>query len=225
MLKALDTFYGILVVAVFTGLGSGQPESFTASGSSEDRSSAVSKRGWNMLRLGRGLQMLRLGKRGEVPIVRAARRSSEDSGRLDANELYAVLASIMDEPRDQSRRQPPLPRYGRDSNGAARDLLDSIGSEDSSTYDLLSSLNNGPSYFRPAPRGGRYKRSLPEVGDNDFSELEAYFVPGRPYRAVALPRIGRYLASPRLQTKAVPRPRIGRNLESQEETSGSKMSA
>lgn len=228
MWKILETCSCFLVVAVLSGLGKAQPESFSGSAVTDDSTSGANKRGWSMLRLGRGLQMLRLGKRGgnldalrsghQVPMLRAGRGSPDTSGRLDANELYAVLSAILDEPRDQSRRQPPLPRYGRDNNGVARDLLDALASdgESSSNFDLLSSLNNGPSYFRPAPRGGRYKRSLPDAGPADYPSLEDYLVQSRqfarPYssRAVALPRIGRFSGSPRLQAKAVPRPRIGR---------------
>jgi len=148
--------------------------------------------------------MIRLGR--QVPMPRIGRSSPDDTAPLTDDELYAALAAILDQPRDDRRRQPPLPRYGRDSSDAARDLISLLAPDDD---DLSPS-----SYFRPAPRGGRYKRSLPEPqAVNDFSGMEDYNMLqgfGRAYRAVPFARIGRNDGQHRLQAKAVAMPRIGR---------------
>nr|QRC76232.1 myomodulin 3 [Deroceras reticulatum] len=74
-------------------------------------------------------------------------RSSDgqDSSRLSPNEIQNALDSIFADTKEEFRRQPPLPRYGRDSSSAR-------------------------SFFRPAPRGGRYKKSLP-VGRLMFGDF------------------------------------------------------
>lgn len=40
----------------------------------------------------------------------------QDTNRLSTSDIQAAIDSIFDKTRDESRRQPPLPRYGRDSN-------------------------------------------------------------------------------------------------------------
>jgi len=203
---AVDLFYCIVFVAIFSDDGKANAD--------------ISKRSvGSPFRLDRSLQMLRLGKRGgaadmvrvgrQVPMPRIGRSSApDDSAALTDEELFAALAAILDQqPRDDRRRQPPLPRYGRDSGDAARDLLSLLSPDD----DVISLS----SYFRPAPRGGRYKRSLPaeqqqkqatsaaaapgpaqQSSVHGLSGMESYLMSRggfgpRAYRAVPFARIGR----------------------------------
>ncbi|PVD33647.1 hypothetical protein C0Q70_04905 [Pomacea canaliculata] len=66
---------------------------------------ALSRRGWSMMRLGRGLQMLRLGKRSH---------RLDSAQPLTPQDLAVALASSSDDSHGEFRRQPPLPRYGRE---------------------------------------------------------------------------------------------------------------
>ncbi|ESO97371.1 hypothetical protein LOTGIDRAFT_231562 [Lottia gigantea] len=163
----------------------------------EDSLSRVRRGGWSMLRLGRGLQMLRLGKR------------THPSG----------LDIYLD--RDLHERQVPLPRYGKDldwQNFLERHMLGNTEMDEEKresmlplTDPFLSEAIDGYPHMRPAPRGGRFKRSAgrfryyPEVRSEE--------------RAVALPRFGRLIekelkhkdGNDESKERAVPAPRFGRN--------------
>ncbi|BFZ04968.1 hypothetical protein BsWGS_08007 [Bradybaena similaris] len=194
--------------------------------------SVASKQQGAGVRLGRGLQMLRLGKRSielehEVANLRRARSvNPPDSGRLSSNDVQAVLESIFDEPREESRRQPPLPRYGRDSssnvNINGRILADALA-DDANIYPSdIFPLSSARFFFRPAPRGGRYRRSFP-VGRFTFGDFISQDASDR---AFALPRFASIADDiPHLHPKAVPRPRFGRLQNDQSDASFQSKSA
>jgi len=245
--KIMDACYWMVIVVICTEITSATQDSFE---DNDDVSSDVRHR--SLGQLWRGMEMLRMGKRTQdrvmtmlrpgrqVPMPRIGRRSSTDlPGRLNTDQLAAVLAAILDEPRDRdgARRQPPLPRYGRDSDEAARDIFDLLTPEGGSSYlDLIdnnnnNNNNNAATYFRPAPRGGRYKRSLPlapNMPPGSDRELptsdEEYWGTGpfdRSFRAVPFARIGRptktaAYSSKMADKKASPFPRIGRAVKEAE---------
>lgn len=148
------------------------------------------------MRLGRGLQMLRLGKRTSLPF----QHHDNSLHGLTPAQMQAVLVAMLDEEREEFRRQPPLPRYGRELDFE----LESAGN----LYPVYQDTD-GPSDLSPAG-DGRFKRSVEDGEQKQLSD-DTDQAMGR-LRAVALPRIGRYLG--RLYkwrpTKAVPAPRIGR---------------
>ncbi|CAG5129346.1 unnamed protein product [Candidula unifasciata] len=187
-------------------------------------------------RFGRGLQMLRLGKRSTnrdsldlvqaVPSIRRSRSADDpDNSHLSPNDVQAVLASIFDQPRDETRRQPPLPRYGRDSSSSninGRFLADAL-SDDAIIYppDFFP-LSNPRIFFRPAPRGGRYRRSFP-LGRFTYGDFISQDASGRTF---AFPRFGNIVDNvPHVHAKAVPRPRIGRFQNDQSDASFQSKSA
>lgn len=175
------------------------------------------RRGWSMMRLGRGLQMLRLGKRSSLRRLQDKQQQLQQQ-RLDDGEppispeqLRVLLAAMLDESREESRRMPPLPRYGRELDVKLE-----------SSDDIYPSFNDD-SWPHPLPiafsthfPNSRFKRDV-DMSDKN-KPLDEYlpwadFVTSRS-RAVALPRIGRYLGRLRQYShrpaKAVPAPRIGR---------------
>lgn len=188
--------------------------------SGDESSQFRARRGWSMMRLGRGLQMLRLGKRG----------TTTDTGSPSTPEqMRAMLSALVDEGRSEYRRQPPLPRYGRELDLAVNPMT---SPEDAYTWMGQLAFNRGFA-LRPVHYNRRYKRSTDGArggtGGDGYASSSAYpsydlgyYYPGSldtlsssQARAVALPRIGRYLGAgrfqhPRLSTKAVPVPRIGR---------------
>lgn len=97
---------------------------------------------------------------------------------------------------------------------AHRFLADTFSDEPSLYPSDLFSLSNARLFFRPAPRGGRYKRALP-VGIFPMAYGDYILQDGvdRP-RSIALPSYGQFgqffQQIAHLQPKAVPRPRIGR---------------
>jgi hypothetical protein len=125
--------------------------------------------------------------------------------------MRALLAALVDEHRSEFRRQPPLPRYGRELDLATPDDV----------YPLIR-----------LPYGhwaGRYKRSADNAAHRTNSESASsggygpykygFYYPlatsdslsSSQARAVALPRIGRYLSLHKSRpVKAAPIPRIGR---------------
>uniref|UniRef100_A0A0B6XZ18 Uncharacterized protein n=1 Tax=Arion vulgaris TaxID=1028688 RepID=A0A0B6XZ18_9EUPU len=181
----------------------------------------ASKRGYGMTR--RGLQMLRLGKRSaeldslssghQITLQRTARSIDDQSNsRLSSSDVQSVLDSIFDQPRDESRRQPPLPRYGRDgsSNVNGRFLVDAIPDSTGGINPAdFFPFSNQRFFFRPAPRGGRYRRSFP-VGRFAYGDYISQDAIDRS-RSTTFPRFEHFIQDMNhLQTKAVPRPRIGR---------------
>lgn len=120
----------------------------------------VRRAGFNMLRLGRGLQMLRLGKRG-VPMLRLG-RSVDDTM---SNDDLKYLLSLM-----RNSRQVPLPRYGKDLAFEYM-LMNALQNADYEKedprlgfeYDLNMASER---QIRPAPRPGRYRRSVNTPLDN-----------------------------------------------------------
>ena len=146
--------------------------------------------------------MLRLGKRTAHPSLAA------DGAQATPEQMRAMLSAMVDESRSEFRRQPPLPRYGRE-----------LGLTQDSAEELYSLLGDAylsrvlPLHYNRYLHANRFKRSAVvgtkyqnQVSDFDLSEDTSRT------RAVALPRIGRYLG--RLYkfrpVKAVPAPRIGR---------------
>ncbi len=148
-----------------------------------------------MFRLGRGLQMLRLGKRG-LPMTRMGRAPSADYA-LSPEEVRYLLASMSDDSKTLSSRQIPLPRYGKD-------LDYQLGGDDDEKIFRRSAPaveEEELPHLRPAPRGGRFRRS----NLSQFTRLsEKLKELQNRERAVALPRIGRFS-----NERAVPIPRIG----------------
>lgn len=160
-----------------------------------------------MMRLGRGLQMLRLGKRSH---------RVDSAQPLTPQDLAVAIASSSDDSHGEFRRQPPLPRYGRELD------LELEVPEELALSQLRTMTPADLVRAVAALRGDRYKRSADL--DDDLAE--------RKKRAVALPRIGRYLdqlgrlyqwpikSSVSLSrwrtTKAVPAPRIGRQEEDEQ---------
>ncbi|XP_059179287.1 myomodulin neuropeptides 2-like [Physella acuta] len=192
----------LFLIVIFAGYTAAETDPFTDDDVNDDD---VSKRGWSMLRLGRGLQMLRLGKRGatrQIPMLRLGRSSADDV--ISPNDLQALLESLLEIPRDESRRQPPLPRYGRDSSAARRSL--NSDDDDGIPTDFLPPLRK--IVYRPAPRGGRYRRSLSPSDYNDFL-LSRYNYQGQP------------MPERFVEAKAVPRPRIGRGRDDQSDNTSS----
>lgn len=223
----------LLAVLLFTEFGQVVDGSFKDSlgqvlgmgksdGSDSDSVHHLSRRQVPMARFGRSSpdDSLHLLNRRQVTMSRIGRSMSADD---PADDLLFAIAAILDTPRDDHRRQPPLPRYGRDSTSAVRDLLDLLTSESGgASEDVLSSLENRPSYFpRPAPRGGRLKRSLPMDNLQQYLTEEGF---QRGYRAIPFARIGRRTDWPQLakDKKAVPFARIGRSKSLSEPSSKNK---
>lgn len=169
----------------------------------DDEGFERTRRGWSMMRLGRGLQMLRLGKRTAHPAP------AVDGTPSTPEQMRAMLSTMMDESRNEFRRQPPLPRYGRELE-VAQDSAEEL-------YSLLGDAYLSrvlPLHFNRYVHANRFKRSA-VVGtryQNQLSDFDQSDEDSSRTRAVALPRIGRYLG--RLYkfrpAKAVPAPRIGR---------------
>lgn len=166
--------------------------------------SRVRRGGLSMLRLGRGLQMLRLGKRG-IPMMRLGRSTGD---MYSPEELRYLLTALLNDEKTMSDRQLPLPRYGKDLDWQT--FLEGVlrGEEASEVLRrsrpalaILESDDARP--MRPAPRPGRYRRSL--------RPLEPTSIDQSGERAVPIPRIGREREDER--DRAVPVPRIGRCLE------------
>jgi hypothetical protein len=187
-----------------------------ASDSSRAEANA-NKRQYSAAKLSRGLNMLRLGKRS---VNSDSLSPDQANSHLTSNDVQAVLASIFDQPRDESRRQPPLPRYGRDgSNNVKGRLLDDAMIDSSDVYQAdFFPLSSQRFFFRPAPRGGRYRRSVPAerlAYANYISQDSTDRA-----RALAFPRFEQFIEDlSRLQPKAVPRPRIGRYQNDQDTNS------
>ncbi|KAL5007416.1 hypothetical protein ScPMuIL_016222 [Solemya velum] len=166
--------------------------------------SRVRRGGLSMLRLGRGLQMLRLGKRG-IPMMRLGRSTSD---MYSPEELRYLLAALLSDEKSMSERQLPLPRYGKDLDWQT--FLEGVlrGEEASEVLRrsrpalaILESDDARP--IRPAPRPGRYRRSLQTMEPDNLDQSNK--------RAVPIPRIGREREDER--DRAVPVPRFGRCLE------------
>ncbi|XP_046329774.1 myomodulin neuropeptides 2-like [Haliotis cracherodii] len=189
-----------LLVIVYTG------SCYAAA--SDDESEAetshtrVRRNGWSMYRLGRGLQMLRLGKRG-LPMIRLGRTPSSDSA-LTPEEIRYLLTSIMDDSKTLSSRQVPVPRYGKDLDYQTA-YEQSLGDEEDEKIMRRSAspleIDEGVPRLRPAPRGGRFRRSVLSQFTRLSEKLKEL---QNRERAVALPRIGRFS-----KERAVPIPRIG----------------
>ncbi|GFO00096.1 myomodulin neuropeptides 2 [Plakobranchus ocellatus] len=145
----------------------------------------------------------------DVPMLRLGRPFEDDrSATIQATkeQLNAFLREFLESQalRDERRRQPPLPRYGRRSVQLNRR---SNGGNLNSGFVSFEYPDDDP-VFRPPPRGGRYKRSLgfnPALASR--GEFTALFL--TPYESQ---RISRYLQEKQhdMRAKAVPRPRIGR---------------
>nr|ARS01384.1 myomodulin 2 [Deroceras reticulatum]QRC76231.1 myomodulin 2 [Deroceras reticulatum] len=178
---------------------------------------SANKGQFSAARLGRGLQMLRLGKRS---VNLDSLNPDQANSHLTSNDVQAVLASIFDQPRDESRRQPPLPRYGRDSNNNVKGrLLDDAMTDNSGVYQAdFFPLSSQRFFFRPAPRGGRYRKSVP-AGRLAYGSYISQDSVDRA-RALAFPRFDQFIEElSHLQPKAVPRPRIGRYQNDQDTNS------
>ncbi|CAL1548166.1 unnamed protein product [Lymnaea stagnalis] len=189
MKNFIQATFVIFALATFTDQISAQAEPFLEEDGSDDTSTDVNKRVWGKLRQGNGLQMLRLGKRTSGhPMLRLSRSSSDSDilKSLSPSDLQELLALLVDEPRDDMRRQPPLPRYGRDSSSVRRSD-NSAG--DNRLFRFLASLG-GKSSSRPAPRGGRYRRSVVDekASYGDFLTPNGY---SPSTKAIPLPRYGR----------------------------------
>jgi len=179
-------------------------DEFTADDTADDSLHRV-RRGLNMLRLGRGLQMLRLGKRA-LPMLRLGRAPSEAL----SNEDFQYILSLM-----RSRRQVPLPRYGKglDFQYMLMNVLANadqrpqrpqwFDDEDESEerfpffgYDLDSMPER---QMRPIPRPGRFRRSTdsaPAASDSGLSKIESEKMEDeflRNMRVAPLARYGKYL--------------------------------
>ncbi|XP_050411143.1 myomodulin neuropeptides 2 [Patella vulgata] len=170
--------------------------------SSNNELSRVRRGGWSMLRLGRGLQMLRLGKRTQ-PMM-----SQDDV-------LDALKSALYDQEKNFNSRQVPLPRYGKDlewQNYLDKKILgDTVGDEEKRESalpvdSLIAEAVDGYRRPRPAPRGGRFRRSAHYPDELQSNSIQ---------RAVALPRFGRFIENQIKNTegkeRAVPAPRFGRS--------------
>ncbi|KAK6184336.1 hypothetical protein SNE40_006827 [Patella caerulea] len=173
--------------------------------SSNNELSRVRRGGWSMLRLGRGLQMLRLGKRTQP-------MASQD------DVMDALQSALYDQERNFNSRQVPLPRYGKDlewQNYLDKKILgDTVGDEEKRESALpvdsiIAEAVDGYRRPRPAPRGGRFRRSAHIQYYPD--ELQSTSLE----RAVALPRFGRLtekeIKNTESKERAVPAPRFGRS--------------
>ena len=131
-----------------------------------------SRRGWSMMRLGRGLQMLRLGKR-----TAPASAPADVWAQASPEQMRAVLAALVDESREESRRQPPIPRYGRDllSGAALEDVYALLGDAHMSRIlPYLDSYNRNYHHSRyDAPAGRRLKRSAAASSSSSYSQAAA----------------------------------------------------
>ncbi|KAK7099547.1 myomodulin neuropeptides 2-like [Littorina saxatilis] len=174
---------------------------FADADDADDSGYARTRRGWSMMRLGRGLQMLRLGKR-------ASTSSLDSSAQATPEQMRALLSSMVDEARNEIRRQPPFARGYKREPKVTQDTAD----------DLYSLLGEGyvsrvlPLHYSRLVSQGRFKRST--AGNRFQDQVPEYdqSMDDSRIRAVALPRIGRYLGQlyKYRPVKAVPAPRIGR---------------
>ncbi|KAK0049636.1 myomodulin 2 [Biomphalaria pfeifferi] len=183
----------LCLVSTPKGRTAGQTETFLEDDTIDDTNFMdLNKRGWGLLRLGRGLQMLRLGKRANARLPAGLKLDHilgdhEEVKQLTSSQVKDLVNYLFDDDdaRDDVRRQPPLPRYGRESRSRADD------SADLELYrQLLSKLPTRQ--IKPTPRGGRYRRSL---SDDYFLPLWANY---------------RHLGSNVVQAKAALLPRFGR---------------
>ncbi|BFZ15725.1 hypothetical protein BsWGS_18764 [Bradybaena similaris] len=195
MKNIIETLFCWCVVAILTGTSLAEADQSLDEGSRDD---ADSKRGWNMLRLGRGLQMLRLGKRSaNLDSLGFWRHGRNANTQVSAELLNALAESMFDQPRDETRRQPPLPRYGRDSGSSIR------------------------SFFRPAPRGGRYRRSP----SKDKLAFEERFSPRDSARTGAFPSTEETMnQAANLQSQRLSGSRVGSNQNEASDDSNQQMS-
>ncbi|KAL8615638.1 hypothetical protein ACOMHN_026628 [Nucella lapillus] len=123
---------------------------------------ARTRRGWSMMRLGRGLQMLRLGKRSfptpysHTSTERLARQLpigiSSHASQATPEQMRQLLGDLLEESRQDFRRQPPMPRYGRELEEDEEETLEEL-------YDLLK---DRPSKRQPYAHADRVQRSVPD---------------------------------------------------------------
>ncbi|XP_055901219.1 myomodulin neuropeptides 2-like [Biomphalaria glabrata] len=159
--RVLEMCLCLSVIFIVSGRTAGQTEPFLEDDTIDDTNfMELNKRGWGLLRLGRGLQMLRLGKRANTRLPAGLKLDHilgdhEEVKQLTSSQVKDLVNYLFDDDdaRDDVRRQPPLPRYGRESRSRADD------SADLELYrQLLSKLPTRQ--IKPTPRGGRYRRSL-----------------------------------------------------------------
>lgn len=103
-----------------------------------------------------------------------------------------------------------------------RILADALA-DDANIYPSdIFPLSSARFFFRPAPRGGRYRRSFP-VGRFTFGDFISQDASDR---AFAFPRFASVVDDiPHLHPKAVPRPRFGRLQNDQSDASFQSKSA
>lgn len=161
----------------------------------------------------------------DVPMLRLGRASPTEDEVASAlgtmpfglrGQFLAILKELMEQQaaRDETRRQPPLPRYGRRSVPLAlnRRTSESSNERASRIFHFDFSGEDDPVY-RPPPRGGRYKR-----------EVAASILSGQP-KTGGLPKVyfPRFLADPTMaRQRSVALPRIGRYLHEGGQVRGTK---
>ncbi|BFZ15724.1 hypothetical protein BsWGS_18763 [Bradybaena similaris] len=219
MKNIIETLFCWCVVAILTGTSLAEADQSLDEGSRDD---ADSKRGWNMLRLGRGLQMLRLGKRSaNLDSLGFWRHGRNANTQVSAELLNALAESMFDQPRDETRRQPPLPRYGRDSGSSIRYLVDANSDVIGANPFELYPMSNPRSFFRPAPRGGRYRRSP----SKDKLAFEERFSPRDSARTGAFPSTEETMnQAANLQSQRLSGSRVGSNQNEASDDSNQQMS-
>ncbi|XP_076471767.1 uncharacterized protein LOC143301402 [Babylonia areolata] len=125
---------------------------------------ARGRRGWSMMRLGRGLQMLRLGKRAASASASAFPSPLLPLPHSSPEKMRELLAALLEERKKQFRRQPPMPRYGRQL--VAEEEQEEEKEREEAAEELLHDLLGervGPSLARrhviPYVVGRRFQRS------------------------------------------------------------------
>lgn len=156
----------LLYLCIATGLEDFSNKDLIESSDAEDDNfySRERRAGFNMLRLGRGLQMLRLGKRRE-PILRLGRSVGDTMSDEDVQYILSLM---------RNSRQVSLPRHAKDlalqyilTNAVQNGDFENDDPRLGFGYDLGMASDR---QIRPAPRPGRYRRSVDTPPDNSEKE-------------------------------------------------------